>query len=703
MTEPGPTACRRCRSQKLRCSRELPICDRCMRLNATCEYPPPPDRKTLATFRATPRKRKLSERNIETPVQAEHDDSSPSASPQVFRPAVIEAHNEAHDRFGVHVSDTAHRLLQETYFTCMFHSSLIFHRPSFSKAFSKGELAHHTILALGSFLCNPSALAEQNRDILRPLGDIKALGRKWAIRAGKEVLQDIDQPTFEKVQTCEILTLYWFSAGESQRNTMFSGIAYKAACTLGIDRRDFATAGSSTLRSQTESEWHNLEVMRRCFWAVWFTQCINADHSATGLPQSERILNIPLPIGEAAFNDLSEQPLTTLSEMYHQPNNRSTEQAAAPSIMAELMTLMLNWRDIRGHIRSIHRSSATEWMARLFEIEGQLSKWSAQLHETFKYSKRSLYEQLVVNQQPVFIFVHALYHQCRLVLHSSLVPKFGGLRLPEAIPSEATSLSARIALTSAQKISELGADLLALDWHASQIPSFVGYCMYVSASIHITLLSSRDASLSAMARGNLINSLKVLVSVKMYWANLERLWIRINMLYEAQLSRNRNTPGDARAAPYNYRSDLNDLDHIAHEARDTGALSEPLADSVLQYSLRQLRPGARFDRDIVQELEKETYPSDLTQLLEYSVGAPSQSSTVVPAMNPERESMSTTSEAAAGTLGTMYHAAVSTDWIRGSFFPNEQGNPYDWLQLNPDGFLQPFFSYDDSFDVNTNI
>lgn len=162
-------------------------------------------------------------------------------------------------------------------------------------------------------------------------------------------------------------------------------------------------------------------------------------------------------------------------------------------------------------------------MARLFEIEGQLSKWASQLHETFKYSKRNLYEQLVVHQHTVYIFVHALYHQCRLVLHSSLVPKFGGLRLPETIPSEATSLSARIALTSARKISELGADLLALDWHPSQIPSFVGYCMYVSASIHITLLSSRDVSLSALARGNLISSLKLLASVKMYWTNLERL------------------------------------------------------------------------------------------------------------------------------------------------------------------------------------
>ena len=66
-------------------------------------------------------------------------------------------------------------------------------------------------------------MAEKYTALLRPLGDLKNLGRRWAIRAGREVLQDIDQPSFESVQTCEVLALYWFSAGETLRNTMFSG------------------------------------------------------------------------------------------------------------------------------------------------------------------------------------------------------------------------------------------------------------------------------------------------------------------------------------------------------------------------------------------------------------------------------------------------------------------------------------------------
>ena len=79
-------------------------------------------------------------------------------------------------------------------------------------------------LIVHSFLPVDSSFTRRHTSLLAPLGDLRALGRQWAIRAGREVLQNIDQPTFESVQTCEMLTLYWFSAGESQRNTMFSGM-----------------------------------------------------------------------------------------------------------------------------------------------------------------------------------------------------------------------------------------------------------------------------------------------------------------------------------------------------------------------------------------------------------------------------------------------------------------------------------------------
>ena len=199
-----------------------------------------------------------------------------------------------------------------------------------------------------------------------PLGDLRLLGRHWATQAGKEVLQNIDQPSFESVQTCEMLTLYWFSAGESQRNTMFSGmylhglpwpltsadlynrpgIAYKAACTLGLDNSD--PIPSSTEASPVEgsnARWLEEEGVRRCFWAVWFTQCINSDHDALGTTYNDRVLNLPLPIAETSFTQGVPQPLVKLSTVLEQRQTTKpvTVEAATPSILAELMTLIFYW------------------------------------------------------------------------------------------------------------------------------------------------------------------------------------------------------------------------------------------------------------------------------------------------------------------------------------------------------------------------
>ena len=128
-----------------------------------------------------------------------------------------------------------------------------------------------------------------------------------------------------------------------------------------------------------------------------------------------------------------------------------------------------------------------------------------------------------MEQQPAYIFVHALHYQCCLVLHSSLVPQFSGLSIDASVSVEVVSVSARVALRNAQAISELGSDLIALDWDLSRIAPFVGYCIYVSASIHIVFLFSRNEALAALARIRLISNLKVLSAMKGSWSNLERL------------------------------------------------------------------------------------------------------------------------------------------------------------------------------------
>lgn len=91
------------------------------------------------------------------------------------------------------------------------------------------------------------------------------------------------------------------------------------------------------------------------------------------------------------------------------------------------------------------------------------------------------------------------------------------------MPVEAARISAHIALKNAFAISDLGADMMALEWDFAKVAPFVGYCMYVSATIQIALVHSSEETLRSSARKGLISCLTVLKSMKMYWKNLQQL------------------------------------------------------------------------------------------------------------------------------------------------------------------------------------
>lgn len=87
---------------------------------------------------------------------------------------------------------------------------------------------------------------------------------------------------------------------------------------------------------------------------------------------------------------------------------------------------------------------------------------------------------------------------------------------------------------------------------------------------------------------------------------------------------------DLCSAANNSRSNLRNLDQLTHEVRDASRLDEPLAVSVLGYSLRRLLPSGLTTPDVVKEIENgiefeqlnsflgETSPCDPSPLLDMS-------------------------------------------------------------------------------------
>lgn len=129
---------------QLRCSRELPRCDRCSRLDALCDFPPPPDRKLLAVFRAQPRKRKGEHRDSESPANRHQRKDARSASfHEIHDDTGTE--DDTHANHDIQLSLPIQTLLQEVYMSSMFNAALIFNGP---RAFQQRNMPRHVLLAV---------------------------------------------------------------------------------------------------------------------------------------------------------------------------------------------------------------------------------------------------------------------------------------------------------------------------------------------------------------------------------------------------------------------------------------------------------------------------------------------------------------------------------------------------------------------------
>lgn len=167
------------------------------------------------------------------------------------------------------------------------------------------------------------------------------------------------------------------------------------------------------------------------------------------------------------------------------------------------------------------------------------------------------------------------------------------------------------------------------------------------------------------------------------------------------MDRHRASASEGMTGATGPQAHLSDLDRLATETRDTGKLSEPLADSVLDYTLRRLKPDANVDSRTVQELEKTLYPDDLSQLMEVNSIFPWQNS-LTSMMRLDGQSYSGPLDQ--GNNGAARISSIPGPWerMRNAHVPSVQSNGYDWWQLSLDSIQQPVLPGDELFSLDFN-
>lgn len=81
------------------------------------------------------------------------------------------------------------------------------------------------------------------------------------------------------------------------------------------------------------------EMMRRCFWAAWSSNCVVADHYIVGTAMDPVVMTTQLPISEDSFRGESLEDQGTLAS----PCCVNSRDSAPVSVTAEVIKMIAVW------------------------------------------------------------------------------------------------------------------------------------------------------------------------------------------------------------------------------------------------------------------------------------------------------------------------------------------------------------------------
>lgn len=104
---------------------------------------------------------------------------------------------------------------------------------------------------------------------------------------------------------------------------------------------DEQEASQSTDGAADQAE---IETLYRCFWALWITNCINADNYVVGSSLGVRRIKVPLPLAEGAPIDTRRRARATLAGVEGlTPDTGGVNQSRQVNLLLESIRAIFRW------------------------------------------------------------------------------------------------------------------------------------------------------------------------------------------------------------------------------------------------------------------------------------------------------------------------------------------------------------------------
>ncbi|KAG0333336.1 hypothetical protein BG000_009254 [Podila horticola] len=452
------------------------------------------------------------------------------------------------------------------FFDSVYYQFPILHPATFMQQYKEGKVPPNLLNAI----CASVARFSNHPDVLTTPAYLA--GEPFATNVRGVLFDSIDIPTVSNVQALIFLCMYEYGAARGPRAWMFGGMAIRQAQELGLNRED------SSPIFYLRGDWVMRETRRRTFWACFMLDVLSSSSSGRPRMIDERDCEVLLPSEDNAWcearpvvtemlnneheslsgdeknkqGDSASESTQSRDDASQPDNDRNMDTAPdIPSTSGEpaqvesrkppslsSLAYLIRALAILGRVsqyvnrpRSKKAIPANEVGSEFSTIDAALGAWVNSVPHHLIYSRENKVLQ-DKNEGSIIVFMHIVYHTAVVLLHR---PILAADKASFPIASHFIENSTARCAEAANRVSEI------LEFVSTQscpaqvfISSFFAYPVFTTATIHITNAFSADAVVAARARRSLSVHVKILQTMKSYWAMADKFFYIIRDLYSIQ-------------------------------------------------------------------------------------------------------------------------------------------------------------------------
>lgn len=374
-------------------------------------------------------------------------------------------------------------------------------------------------------------------------------GEEWASVARDIVTRRYEWPSLTLLTCLLILGLNEFATCQGQRSWSFGGQALRMAVALQLHN----DLDQDPSRPGEPLSFVDREIRRRTMWACFLMDRFNSSGRERIMFVNEEAIQIPLPVKENNFK--YDMPALTQNLQGEVPGALISDEAAKADAQANMGVAAYMIKVVSLWGRAIHHLNQggkaadeklmwdddSEYMSLVKEAE----ELATSLPESLVYNKDNLHLHHTEQMANQFLFLHVAIQQNILFLN-----RFAASRQEDTEPTPESrafiAMAGKKAFDAANRIS----DILGDSEHVLITAPFVGYCAYLSGTLHVSGAFSSSETIQKSSKENLGVNIRFLQKHQQFWGLYPFLIEDLRRQYGKISPKNGNQPNSSAIFQY---------------------------------------------------------------------------------------------------------------------------------------------------------